>query len=163
MTQNDPVTIYTDGCSIPNPGPGGWAAILLWGEHRRELTGRMRNTTNNRMEMLAAITALETLKRPCSVILYTDSEYLRLGITQWTAGWIRRNWMTANKEPVKNVDLWRRLLVAAERHKVEKTGVEWRWLKGHAGHAENERADALASQAARSVTDADPVDLAVAM
>jgi ribonuclease HI len=118
----------------------------------------MRDTTNNRMEMLAAISALETLKRPCSVILYTDSEYLRLGITQWTAGWMRRNWMTADKKPVKNVDLWKRLLAAVERHKGMATGVDWQWLKGHAGHTENERADVLASEAARRVTDADPVD-----
>lgn len=158
--QSDPVIIYTDGCAIPNPGDGGWAAILLWREHRREMTGQMRDTTNNRMEMLAAISALEALKRPCPVILYTDSEYLRLGITQWSANWIRRNWMTAAKEPVKNVDLWKRLLAAVERHNGETTGVEWRWLKGHAGNTKNERADVLASNAARSVTYADPVDVA---
>ncbi len=152
-----PVTIYTDGGCIGNPGPGGWAAILLYGEHRKELSGGYRETTNNRMELRAAIEGLEALTRPCRVELYTDSSYLRDGITQWVHGWQRNGWRTAAKKPVKNQDLWQRLLGAVERH-APAGGVDWRWTKGHAGNEFNELADDLANAAARSVTDADPVD-----
>ena len=151
------VTIYTDGGCIGNPGPGGWAAILLYGEHVRELSGRYRQTTNNRMELRAAIEALNTLKRPCAVDLYTDSEYVREGITQWVANWQRRGWKTANKKPVKNQDLWRQLLAAVERH-AEAGGVTWHWTKGHAGDRWNERADKLANSAALDAGEDDPVD-----
>lgn len=158
MTQSTtPVIIYTDGGCIGNPGPGGWAAVLQYGEHRKELSGRWRATTNNRMELRAAIESLEALKRPCRVEIYTDSVYLRDGITQWVHGWQRNGWRTANKQPVKNQDLWRRLLAAVARH-AENGGVEWHWTKGHAGHDLNERADELANTAARSVTASDPVD-----
>ncbi len=153
------VIIYTDGACIGNPGPGGWAAILIWGEHRRELSGAVRNTTNNRMELLAAITALETLKRPCRVDLYTDSQYLKDGITKWVQNWMRRGWRTASKEPVKNVDLWTRLVAAVERHSVEGAGIEWKWTRGHAGDELNERADSLADSAARGATRDDPEDV----
>jgi ribonuclease HI len=152
-----PVIIYTDGGCIGNPGPGGWAALLIYGEHQKELSGRFRQTTNNRMELRAAIEALEALKRPSRVELHTDSEYLRNGITQWIHAWQRNGWRTASKKPVKNQDLWRRLLVALERHE-SAGGVEWCWLKGHAGEAWNERVDQLANEAARSVIDSDPVD-----
>jgi ribonuclease HI len=152
-----PVIIHTDGGCIGNPGPGGWAAILRYGDRTRELSGRMRSTTNNRMEMLAAIEALETLTRPCAVELHTDSEYLRQGITQWVHGWQRNGWKTAGKQPVKNRDLWERLLAAVARHQ-PAGGVTWHWTKGHAGNPDNERCDQIANAAARSVTDADPVD-----
>jgi ribonuclease HI len=151
------VTIYTDGGCIGNPGPGGWAAILLYGEHVRELSGRYRHTTNNRMELRAAIAALNTLKRPCPIDLYTDSEYVRQGITQWVAGWQRKGWKTANKQPVKNQDLWQQLLLAVARH-APAGGVEWHWTKGHAGDRWNERADELANSAAQSAGPDDPPD-----
>jgi ribonuclease HI len=151
------VTIYTDGGCIGNPGPGGWAAILVYGEHRKELSGRFRETTNNRMELRAAIEGLNALTRPCPVDLYTDSSYLRDGITSWVHAWRRNGWRKANKKPVKNKDLWMALLAAVDRHKAAG-GINWMWLKGHAGHAENERADDLANEAARTVTDHDPVD-----
>jgi ribonuclease HI len=138
----DKVTIFTDGACSGNPGPGGYGAILVSGDHRKEIKGGEPNTTNNRMELTAAIAALEALKRPCAVELHTDSQYLRLGITQWLAGWKRNGWRTAARQPVKNVDLWRRLDEAAKRHRVE-----WHWVRGHAGHDENERADELARQA----------------
>ncbi|MGD2062185.1 MAG: ribonuclease HI [Nitrospirota bacterium] len=137
-----PVEIFTDGGCRGNPGPGGWGAVLRWGGHDKELSGAESRTTNNRMEMMAAIAALESLKRPCQVILTTDSTYLKQGITEWLARWKRNGWRTANRKPVKNEDLWRRLDAATSRHQVE-----WRWVKGHAGHAENERADALANRA----------------
>lgn len=159
MGTSNPVHIYTDGGCIGNPGPGGWAALLRYGEHEKIISGRLRQTTNNRMELRAAIEALETLKRPCAVEIYTDSEYLRKGITQWVQGWQRNGWRTASKEPVKNQDLWRRLLAAIARHQVAG-GVTWRWVKGHAGHDANERVDGLANAAARSVTADDPVDQA---
>lgn len=151
------VTIYTDGGCIGNPGPGGWAAILIYGEHVRELSGSYRQTTNNRMELLAAIEGLNALKRPCAVNLYTDSQYVREGITQWVAGWQRKGWMTASKKPVKNQDLWRKLLAAVARHD-EAGGVRWNWTKGHAGDRWNERADELANSAAQSASAADPID-----
>ena len=158
MVDAEPVIIYTDGACIGNPGPGGWAAILLWGEHRRELSGGMRNTTNNRMELLAAINALEALKRPCRVDLYTDSEYMKNGITKWVQNWMRRGWLTAQKQPVKNVDLWKRLQAAVERHSIPGAGVEWKWTRGHVGDPLNELADRLADTAARAVNAASPED-----
>ena len=133
------VTIYTDGACSGNPGPGGWGAILTVGAHERELNGGEVHTTNNRMELMAAISALEVLKRPCSVDLYTDSEYMRGGITGWINGWKKNGWRTADRKPVKNVDLWKRLDEALAQH-----DVRWHWVKGHAGHAMNERADQLA-------------------
>ena len=133
------VTIHTDGACSGNPGPGGWGALLAWRGHERELFGGEAHTTNNRMELMAAIVALETLKRPMEVALYTDSTYVKNGITQWLAGWNRNGWRTKAKAPVKNADLWQRLEAAAERHTVD-----WRWVKGHAGDPGNERADALA-------------------
>ncbi|MBV9511282.1 MAG: ribonuclease HI [Caulobacteraceae bacterium] len=133
------VLIYTDGACRGNPGPGGWGAILMFGEHRKEICGGERATTNNRMELMAAIAALEMLKRPCKVELHTDSQYLRTGITEWLPGWKARGWRTASKAPVKNDDLWKRLDEARLRHEVQ-----WRWVKGHAGHELNERADELA-------------------
>ena len=157
MLNPNKVIIYTDGGCIGNPGPGGWAAILQYGESTKELSGRFRQTTNNRMELRAAIEALEALKRACPVAIHTDSEYLRNGITQWIHGWQRNHWRTADKKPVKNQDLWQRLLVAIERHQAAG-GVEWHWTKGHAGDERNERTDVLANTAARSVTNADPVD-----
>jgi ribonuclease HI len=157
MQNSKPVIVYTDGGCIGNPGPGGWAAILRYGEHERQLSGRYQETTNNRMEMRAAIEALETLKRPCRVEIHTDSNYLRNGITQWVHKWQRNGWRTASKQPVKNQDLWKRLLAALQRHQ-PAGGVTWHWIKGHAGDEHNEAADALANAAARSVTAADPVD-----
>ena len=133
------VEIFTDGACSGNPGPGGWGAILRYGDIEKELAGGESGTTNNRMELMAAIAGLEALKRPCKVRLYTDSLYLRDGITQWLAGWKARGWRTAAKAPVKNVDLWQRLEQAAAVHEIE-----WHWVRGHSGHPENERADALA-------------------
>jgi ribonuclease HI len=133
------VEIWTDGACSGNPGPGGWGAILKFGETTKELTGGEPHTTNNRMELSAAIGALEALKRPSGVDLNTDSQYLRLGVTQWLRGWKRNGWRTADKKPVKNDDLWRRLDEAAEKH-----DIDWRWVKGHAGEEMNERADELA-------------------
>jgi ribonuclease HI len=133
------VLIYTDGACSQNPGPGGWGAILIFGEHRKELSGGEALTTNNRMELTAAIAALEALKRPARVDLHTDSEYVRNGISQWLPGWKRRGWRTAANEPVKNLDLWQRLDSAQALHQVR-----WHWIRGHSGHAENERADELA-------------------
>ncbi|GAB5375794.1 MAG: ribonuclease HI [Acuticoccus sp.] len=133
------VVIYTDGACSGNPGPGGWGVILTYGAHTRELHGGEAHTTNNRMELTAAIRALEALKRPMTVTLYTDSQYVRQGITQWLANWKRRNWRTAGKQPVKNEDLWRELDALASTHTID-----WRWVKGHAGHPQNERADELA-------------------
>ena len=152
-----PVIIYTDGGCIGNPGPGGWSAILRYGEHTRTLSGRFRETTNNRMELRAAIEALEALTRPCLVELYTDSSYLRNGITQWVHGWQQNGRRTANKKPVKNQDLWQQLLAALTRHE-DAGGVTWHWTKGHAGDQYNEEADDVANREARSVTDADPID-----
>ena len=133
------VDIFTDGACSGNPGPGGWGAILRYRGTERQINGGEANTTNNRMEMMAAIQALEALRRPSRVTLYTDSKYLSDGITKWIHGWKRRGWKTAGKKPVKNQDLWQRLDAAIAGH-----DIEWRWVKGHAGHRENERADALA-------------------
>jgi ribonuclease HI len=135
------VLIYTDGACRGNPGPGGWGAILKSGDHERELRGGELATTNNRMELMAAIQALEALNRPCRVELHTDSQYVRTGICEWLAGWKARGWKTAAKAPVKNEDLWRRLDEARARHTVD-----WRWVKGHNGHPLNERADELARE-----------------
>jgi ribonuclease HI len=136
------VEIFTDGACRGNPGPGGWAAILRFRGTEKELSGGEPATTNNRMEMTAAIAGLEALNRPCRVRLYTDSRYLRDGIMQWLRGWKARDWRTADKKPVKNIDLWQLLDAAAARHQIE-----WIWVRGHAGHPENERADALARAA----------------
>ena len=133
------VQIYTDGACSGNPGPGGWGAILLSGQHEREIFGGEAATTNNRMELMAAIQALEALKKPCKVQLYTDSRYVMDGISQWMPAWKARGWRTADRKPVKNEDLWRRLDEARSRHEVA-----WKWVKGHAGHELNEKADELA-------------------
>ena len=142
MRQDSLVEIFTDGACSGNPGPGGWGAILRWRGEEKELNGGEPATTNNRMEMMAAIRALEALKRPARVRIHTDSAYLRDGITRWVHGWKLNGWRTADKKPVKNVDLWQRLEAASERHQVE-----WVWIRGHAGHPENERADRLARAA----------------
>ncbi len=142
MSLNDHVIIHTDGACKGNPGPGGWGAILqTGGGHEKELWGGEALTTNNRMELMAAIMALEALKRPCRVDLHTDSKYVMQGVTEWIRGWKARGWKTADKKPVKNEDLWRRLDEARNRHEVR-----WHWVKGHAGHALNERADGLANR-----------------
>ncbi len=137
------VQIFTDGACKGNPGPGGWGAIIRSGEHEKELAGGEALTTNNRMELLAAIRALQALKRPCHVDLTTDSVYVRDGITKWIFGWQKNGWRTASKQPVKNAELWQELLDAANPHRIE-----WHWVKGHAGHLENERVDRLACDAA---------------
>jgi ribonuclease HI len=136
------VIIHTDGGAAPNPGSGGWAAILTFGDHEKELKGGEPNTTNNRMELMAAISALEALKRPCRVDLHTDSKYVQQGISQWIHGWKRNGWKTADKKPVKNGELWQRLEAAVAHHQVR-----WHWVKGHAGHDLNERADQLVGEA----------------
>ncbi len=140
---SDVVEIFTDGACSGNPGPGGWAAILRFRDEQKELTGGERETTNNRMEMMAAIAALEALKRPSQVEITTDSTYVKDGITRWIHGWKKNGWKTSAKKPVKNQDVWQRLDQALEPHQVE-----WHWVRGHEGHPENERADALARQAA---------------
>lgn len=139
---NNRVQIFTDGACSGNPGPGGWGAVLRWNDKEKELSGGARETTNNRMEMMAAIRALENLKRAVPVDLYTDSIYLRDGITKWMPAWKANGWKTAAKKPVKNRDLWERLERAMKQH-----DIRWHWVKGHAGHPENERADALARTA----------------
>ncbi len=139
---NEHVQIWTDGGCKPNPGPGGWAAVLCFRGVERELSGGEPATTNNRMELTAAAAALEALKRPCTVVLHTDSQYVSDGISRWHTGWVRRNWRTAGGDPVKNYDLWQRLLAAAAPHKVE-----WRWVRGHSGNAMNDRVDRLATEA----------------
>ncbi|MFH1084480.1 MAG: ribonuclease HI, partial [Chloroflexota bacterium] len=138
----DSVTIYTDGGCDPNPGPGGWGAVLVAGPHATEISGAAPRTTNNRMELTAAIEALKRLRRRCDVVVYTDSTYLRNGITAWLAGWQARGWRKANGEPVENADLWQALAEEAARHQVQ-----WHWLRGHRGHQHNERADRLATEA----------------
>ncbi len=136
------VEIYTDGACSGNPGPGGWGALLRYGGREKTLSGAEASTTNNRMELMAAIRALESLKRPCKVTLFTDSVYVQKGISEWLSNWKRRGWKTADKKPVKNADLWRRLDAATEGH-----DISWRWVRGHSGHPENERVDALAREA----------------
>ena len=140
------VEIFTDGACKGNPGPGGWGAWLRNGEHEKEICGGEANTTNNRMELMAVIEALTALSRPCDVVLHTDSQYVQKGISEWIHGWKKRGWKTAAKEPVKNADLWQALDAAQARHQVE-----WRWVRGHNGHAGNERADQLANRGCASV------------
>jgi ribonuclease HI len=137
------VEIFTDGACKGNPGPGGWGALLRMGRHEKELSGGEANTTNNRMELTAAIRALEALIEPCAITLHSDSKYVLDGITKWVHGWQRNGWKNASKQPVRNADLWHELIAAAKPHQVE-----WVWVKGHAGHVENERVDALACAAA---------------
>ena len=139
MTEGPHVIVHTDGACSGNPGPGGWGAILTYGEHEKELKGGEPHTTNNRMELMAAIAALEALKKRSTVELHTDSKYVHDGISKWIHGWKRNGWKTADKKPVKNMDLWQRLDAAIKHH-----DVHWRWVKGHAGHEMNERADQLA-------------------
>ncbi len=136
----DTIHIYSDGACKGNPGLGGWGALLVAGDHRKEIFGGEPATTNNRMEMLAVIRALETLKRPSTVAVHTDSQYVQKGISEWLPGWKRRNWRTSAGQPVKNQDLWQQLDTLAQQHRIE-----WHWVRGHNGHPENERADALAN------------------
>ncbi|TVS99739.1 ribonuclease HI, partial [Amycolatopsis bartoniae] len=146
------VEIYTDGACSPNPGPGGWGAVLRYGGHERELHGADPGpTTNNRMELMAAIQALETLKRPSAVRLYTDSTYVRSGVLSWLPRWKGNGWLTSARQPVKNADLWRRLDAALTRHEIE-----WHWVKGHNGHPDNERADRLAVRGAKEAAKLPP-------
>lgn len=149
-TDDNVVDAFTDGACSGNPGPGGWGAILRWRGQERELSGGETQTTNNRMELMAAISALETLKRPTIVRLHTDLLYVKDGIQKWLPSWKKRGWKTADKKPVKNVDLWQRLETAVERHEVS-----WHWVRGHAGHPENERADALAREAIATLRESD--------
>ena len=140
------VDIHTDGACLGNPGPGGWAALLRYKGLERKVAGAEAHTTNNRMELMAAITALETLSEPCQIVLHTDSQYVRKGITEWMPGWVRRQWKTAGGDPVKNRDLWERLHAAAQLHTID-----WRWVKGHSGDPDNERVDVLARNQALRV------------
>lgn len=144
MDSERSVDIYTDGACSGNPGPGGWGAVLLYLGHRRELSGGETQTTNNRMEMMAVIAALGALKRPCRMTIHTDSVYVMKGATEWLPQWKKRNWLTADKKPVKNIELWQQLARLLAPHEVR-----WRWVKGHSGVPENERADELARQAIR--------------
>jgi len=153
------VTLFTDGGCLGNPGPGGWACLLVYGERRRELSGGEAATTNNRMELTAAIRGLTALKEPCEVTVHTDSQYLRQGITEWIRGWKAKGWVTTSRQPVKNADLWRELDRQTARHRVI-----WKWVKGHAGHPENERCDELAAAAIAEVRkNTSPADLAAAL
>ena len=142
------IEVHTDGACLGNPGPGGWGALLRWREVERALSGGEPDTTNTRMELMAAIAALEALREPCDVILTTDSQYVRQGIMDWLSNWIRRGWKTAGGDPVKNRDLWERLQAASAPHTID-----WRWVKGHSGHPENERVDVLARTAAEQIRD----------
>ncbi len=135
------IEIYTDGACRGNPGPGGWGALLRSGKHEKELWGGEQHTTNNRMEMTAVIESLKAMKRPCDIVLTTDSQYVRKGITEWIDGWKKKNWQTAARKPVKNADLWKEIDRLAATH-----NIEWKWVKGHSGHAENERVDELANK-----------------
>jgi len=141
------IQIWTDGGCRPNPGPGGWGAILRFGETEKEMSGADTATTNNRMELTAACEALEALKRPCRVVVHTDSEYVRSGMERWVKGWVRNNWRNAARDPVANYELWQRLLAAAKPH-----DIEWRWVRGHSGDTMNERADVLATKARQGVS-----------
>ena len=140
------VVIYTDGACQGNPGPGGWGALLRYGDHEKQLSGAEKDTTNNRMELTAAIKALASLREPCIVEIYTDSKYLQQGVSEWLPQWKKQHWKKADKKPVKNVDLWQALDNATNRHKIS-----WHWVKGHSGHPENDLADALATQAITSL------------
>ena len=146
MTELPHVEIATDGACKGNPGPGGWGALIRHGTREKELSGGEALTTNNRMELMAAIQALNALRKPCRVTLSTDSRYVMDGLTKWVKGWLKNGWKTADRKPVKNAELWQALIAAAEPHRVE-----WKWVKGHAGHPDNERADKLASDAALAV------------
>ena len=147
MTENKTVTLYTDGACKGNPGKGGWGVLMRYGSHEKELFGGEAHTTNNRMELTAIIQGLAALNRPCAVVIYTDSQYVKNGMEQWIHGWKKNGWKTAAKQPVKNEDLWRQLDQLAAQHQIQ-----WQWVRGHAGHAENERADALANQGVASVS-----------
>ncbi|WP_394201922.1 ribonuclease HI [Shewanella waksmanii] len=146
------LSIYTDGSCLGNPGPGGYGVVMRYKHHVKELADGFKLTTNNRMELLAPIIALEALHEPCNITLTSDSQYMRQGITQWIHGWKRNNWLTSTKQPVKNVDLWQRLDAAIQPHQID-----WQWVKGHSGHAENERCDTLARQAAEAKPQQDDV------
>ncbi|MBK0395803.1 ribonuclease HI [Kingella bonacorsii] len=146
MTQDKTVSLYTDGACKGNPGKGGWGVLMRYGSHEKELFGGEAHTTNNRMELTAIIQGLAALKRPCAVVIYTDSQYVKNGMEKWIHGWKKNGWKTASKQPVKNEDLWQQLDRLAAQHQIQ-----WQWVRGHAGHAENERADALANQGVASV------------
>ena len=146
MTQDKTVSLYTDGACKGNPGKGGWGVLMRYGSHEKELFGGEAHTTNNRMELTAIIQGLAALNRPCAVVIYTDSQYVKNGMEKWIHGWKKNGWKTAAKQPVKNEDLWRQLDQLAAQHQIQ-----WQWVRGHAGHAENERADALANQGVASV------------
>ena len=146
MTQDKTVTLYTDGACKGNPGKGGWGVLMRYGSHEKELFGGEAHTTNNRMELTAIIQGLAALKRPCAVVIYTDSQYVKNGMEKWIHGWKKNGWKTASKQPVKNEDLWQQLDRLAAQHQIQ-----WQWVRGHAGHAENERADAVANQGVASV------------
>ena len=145
MTQDKTVSLYTDGACKGNPGKGGWGVLMRYGSHEKELFGGEAHTTNNRMELTAIIQGLAALKRPCAVVIYTDSQYVKNGMEQWIHGWKKNGWKTASKQPVKNEDLWQQLDRLAAQHQIQ-----WQWVRGHAGHTENERADALANQGVAS-------------
>ena len=146
MTQDKTVSLYTDGACKGNPGKGGWGVLMRYGSHEKELFGGEAHTTNNRMELTAIIQGLAALNRPCAVVIYTDSQYVKNGMEKWIHGWKKNGWKTASKQPVKNEDLWQQLDRLAAQHQIQ-----WQWVRGHAGHAENERADALANQGVASV------------
>ena len=146
MTQDKTVTLYTDGACKGNPGKGGWGVLMRYGSHEKELFGGEAHTTNNRMELTAIIQGLAALKRPCAVVIYTDSQYVKNGMEKWIHGWKKNGWKTASKQPVKNEDLWQQLDRLAAQHQIQ-----WQWVRGHAGHTENDRADALANQGVASV------------
>ena len=146
MTQDKTVSLYTDGACKGNPGKGGWGVLMRYVSHEKELFGGEAHTTNNRMELTAIIQGLAALKRPCAVVIYTDSQYVKNGMEQWIHGWKKNGWKTASKQPVKNGDLWQQLDRLAAQHQIQ-----WQWVRGHAGHTENERADALANQGVASV------------
>lgn len=146
MTQDKTVSLYTDGACKGNPGKGGWGVLMRYDSHEKELFGGEAHTTNNRMELTAIIQGLAALKRPCAVVIYTDSQYVKNGMEKWIHGWKKNGWKTASKQPVKNEDLWQQLDRLAAQHQIQ-----WQWVRGHAGHAENERADALANQGVDSV------------
>lgn len=153
MSKAELVRVFTDGACVGNPGPGGWACILKWGNHTRTIAGAEAKTTNNRMEMMAAIEGLRALSRPCRVVVVTDSEYLRMGITDWIRRWRENGWRTKSRKPVKNVDLWQQLDALCRQHEVE-----WEWTKGHAGHPENEQCDRLAESLAERASKGEPAE-----